>query len=50
MSKYHQQYSELENIPVDEVLFLIRLSEAEAQYQEAEMKKMKANKKNRFKK
>ena len=42
MSKYHQQYSEISNIPLKTVMFLLNLATAEAQYQEAEMKKIKA--------
>ena len=47
MSKYNQQYSEIENIPVKTVMFLLCLAEAEGQYQESEMKKAQAKIKNK---
>jgi len=46
MSRYKQPYSEIDNIPTETVIFLIRLIEAETEYEEAEMKKIK-NKKGR---
>ena len=40
MSKYHQQYSEIRNMPLKTVMFLLNLAVAEAQYIEAENKKI----------
>lgn len=42
MSKYNQPYSEIAEIPLESVIFLMRLAEAEGDFQESEMKKMKA--------
>ena len=47
MSKYNQQYSEIENMPLKTVLFLLNLAYAEGQYQETEMKKTQAKIKNK---
>lgn len=47
MSKYNQQYSEIDNIPLKTVLFLLNLTNSERQYEEAEMKKAKAKMKNK---
>ena len=47
MSKYNQQYSEIENIPLKTVMFLLHLANAEGQYQESEMKKAQAKIKNK---
>ncbi len=46
MSKYNQPYSEINEIPTETVMFLLRMAEAEADYQKAEMDKLK-NKKGR---
>lgn len=45
MSRYNQSYSEIENMPTELVLFLIRLLEAETKYEESEMKKIKGRQK-----
>jgi len=42
MSRYNQPYSEIENMPTELVLFLIRLIEAESKFEESEMKKIKS--------
>ena len=47
MSRYNQQYSEIDNIPSKTVLFLLNLAENEDLYQQAEMKKAKARMKNK---
>lgn len=41
MREYHQPYSEIENIPTESVIFLLRFIEAKAMYEEAELKKAK---------
>ena len=43
MSKYNQQYSEIADIPLEMVLFLLHMAEAEGKYQESEIKKAKQN-------
>ena len=50
MSRYNQQYSEIKDIPLKKVLFLLNLAMAEDQYQEAEAKKLKAKTKGRGRK
>ena len=50
MSKYNQQYSEIDNIPSKVVLFLINLYSAENQYEKAEMEKAKKKSKGRGRK
>ena len=47
MSKYNQQYSEIKDIPLKMVLFLLNLASAEDKYQEAEMKKAQAKMKSK---
>ena len=47
MSKYHQPYSEIKDMPLRTILFLIRLAEAENMKAEADMKKTKAKMKNK---
>lgn len=41
MSKYNQPYSEIDEIPTETVIFLLRLAEAQAGYEESEIKKAK---------
>lgn len=40
MSHYHQPYSEIDDIPYKTVEFLIRLYEAEKEYEKREMDKL----------
>lgn len=40
MSKYNQQYSEIKDIPMKTVIFLLQLYNAEAEYEAAESKKL----------
>lgn len=47
MSKYNQQYSEIANIPLNTVLFLLHLAVAEGEHQKSENKKMKNKMKKR---
>ena len=44
MAKYNQQYSELKDMPVRTILFLIRLSEAEDLKMKADIDKAKKGK------
>lgn len=39
MSEYHQQYSELDKIPIETVIFLLRLLENQKIYENQQMKK-----------
>lgn len=50
MSRYNQQYSEIQEMPLSKILFFIRLAEAEDQLekQEAEKQKAEMRKKSRF--
>jgi len=41
MSRYNQPYSEIDEMPTEEVIFLLRLIEAEEAFEKAEMKKLK---------
>jgi hypothetical protein len=41
MSRYNQQYSEIKDMPLKTILFMLRLAEAEDFYQKKEMEKMK---------
>lgn len=41
MSRYNQPYSEIDDIPTETVIFLMRLIEAENDYEESEIKKIK---------
>jgi len=47
MEKYNQPFSEIKNIPLKTAMFLLRLSEAEGQYQESEIKKRTAQMKSK---
>ena len=47
MSEFNQPYSEIDNIPTETVIFLLRLAEAKGDYHEAEVKKMKGKNKGR---
>ena len=47
MSKYNQQYSEIDNMSFKMVLFLLHLAEAEGQFEKSEMKKAKGKMKRR---
>lgn len=47
MSKYNQQYSEIKDIPLKTVLFLLHLASAEGEYEKAEAKKLKSKIKSR---
>lgn len=42
MNKYHQPYSEIKDMPLKTIMFLIRLTEAENRKQKADMDKQKA--------
>lgn len=42
MAKYNQPYSEIKNIPIQTLLFLIRLSEAEDMKMKIDMEKAKS--------
>jgi len=42
MSRYNQPYSEIKDIPYSDLLFFLRLVEAEDQYTKNEMDKQKA--------
>lgn len=41
MSRYNQSYSEIKDIPIKTILFILRLAEAEDLYQKKEMEKLK---------
>lgn len=47
MSKYKQPYSEIDEIPTELVIFLVRLLEAKSQYEESEIKKSMSKAKGR---
>jgi len=39
MQEYHQQYSELDSMPIETVIFLLRLLENQKIYEKQEMEK-----------
>lgn len=41
MARYNQPYSEIKDMPLRTILFMLRLAEAEDFYQKKEMEKMK---------
>lgn len=41
MARYNQPYSEIENMSMKTILFMLRLAEAEDLYQKKEMEKLK---------
>lgn len=48
MEKYNQSYSEIKDIPIDDITFFLELNNAEGWKYEQEMKKMKKLKKPRI--
>jgi len=45
MARYHQSYSELQNIPFRKIIFFVRLAEAEDAYTKQKMEQYRMRKK-----
>lgn len=47
MARYNQPYSEIKDMPLKTIMFMLRLAEAEDFYQKKEMEKLKSKSKGR---